>query len=540
LAGGILYGLSLGVRSSRKLEDACCNRLDFIWVMEGRKPDHATFCQFRTRFGPQLKELFKKVGRVAMGMGMVTLNQVTLDGTDTKAGNSRYKTARRASLEQKLASLDEQVERAMREAGERDRAEDGLYGPGEAGAGSSPSKLPRELRDLKRRQQKLKAAMAKLEEIEAERAKAGRERRKDASPKGPAVPLTDPDARVLPGKAGGFAPGYTSVLAVDSDSGIILDTQVLAGNDEASAVLPAVANVEESFGARPGQLAADGNFNTGPNLAGLEALGVEPLMPPRQQPKADKADKADKGDKGDKGQEQAEAAQPEAAQPEAAQPEAAQPEATEPEAAQAADGRRAAVSLPVLAGAAGAAGAAGLPMNPQSKVLDKSAFRYDAAGDCYTCPAGQSLPFAHTQRYDRHGTKGTYRIYEAPASACAACPLAGKCLAKKATQRRICRDEYEQARERMAQRMASEAGKAQYKRRSHAAETPFADLKAKMGLRQFLLRGLAKVEQELRWAATAYNLMKLVRRKAADAAAAAMAAATAATSTAAATPVVGA
>jgi hypothetical protein len=98
----------------------------------------------------------------------------------------------------------------------------------------------------------------------------------------------------------------------------------------------------------------------------------------------------------------------------------------------------------------------------------------------------------------------------------------------------------------MAGRMASEAGKAQYKRRSHAAETPFADLKAKMGLRQFLLRGLAKVEQELRWAATAYNLMKLVRRKAADAAAmaaataAALAAATSTAASAAAAPAVGA
>jgi transposase len=430
LAGGILYGLSLGVRSSRKLEDSCCNRLDFIWLLEGRKPDHATFCEFRTRFGPQLKELFKKVGRVAIGMGMVTLNQVTLDGTDTKASNSRYKTARRASLERKLAALDEQVERAMREAGERDRAEDGMYGPGEAQAGSSPSKLPRDLKDLKRRQEKLKEAMAKLEAIEAERAKAGREGRKDASPKGPAVPLTDPDARVLPGKAGGFAPGYTSVLAVDGDSGIILDAQVLAGNDEASAVLPAdfgelsraVANVEENFGAKPKQLAADGNFNTGPNLAGLEALGVEPLMPPRQQPKADKADKADEGREQPQAAQaeaaqaeaaQAEAAQAEAAQAEAAQPEAAQPEAAQPEAARPEAGPRAAVSLPVLA----AAGAAGLPMNPQSKVLDKSAFRYDAAGDCYTCPAGQALPFSHTQRYDRHGTKGTYRVYQAPASA---------------------------------------------------------------------------------------------------------------------------
>ena len=37
MAAGILYGLSLGMRSSRKLEDACYNRLDFIWLMEGRQ-----------------------------------------------------------------------------------------------------------------------------------------------------------------------------------------------------------------------------------------------------------------------------------------------------------------------------------------------------------------------------------------------------------------------------------------------------------------------------------------------------------------------
>ncbi len=32
-----------------------------------------------------------------------------------------------------------------------------------------------------------------------------------------------------------------------------------------------------------------------------------------------------------------------------------------------------------------------------------------------------------------------------------------------------------------------------------------------MGLRQFLLRGLEKVKTEWRWAATAFNIVKLVR-----------------------------
>jgi transposase len=94
LAGCILYGLSLGIRSSRKLEEACINRVDFLWLMDGRSPDHSTLCGFRTRFEAQLKALFKQVGRVAMEMGMVTLNQVTLDGTDIRANNSRCNTAR--------------------------------------------------------------------------------------------------------------------------------------------------------------------------------------------------------------------------------------------------------------------------------------------------------------------------------------------------------------------------------------------------------------------------------------------------------------
>jgi hypothetical protein len=43
------------------------------------------------------------------------------------------------------------------------------------------------------------------------------------------------------------------------------------------------------------------------------------------------------------------------------------------------------------------------------------------------------------------------------------------------------------------------------------AEAAFATLKAVMGLRQYLLRGLAKVRIETGWAVTALNLTKLIR-----------------------------
>jgi len=262
---------------------------------------------------------------------------------------------------------------------------------------------------------------------------------------------------VLPNKSGGYAPNYTAVLAVDGASGMIVDTQVLGNCDETSTVLPAVKHVEEQFGKKPAQVAADSGFNNGPNLAGLEKEGVEALMPAKWQFQKNSALRADPS----------------------------QPVAPEH--------------------------LADLPVDARNKVLDKSAFVYDPSKDCYACPMGKTLPYVGNKPYQHGRTKGTYRVYEC--ASCAGCPLAGRCLPKKATERRVCRDEYETLREKMARRLGSEAGKQQYRRRAHVAETPFAVLKSRMNFRQFLLRGLKKVEQELCWAATAYNVVKLIGRK---------------------------
>lgn len=59
--------------------------------------------------------------------------------------------------------------------------------------------------------------------------------------------------------------------------------------------------------------------------------------------------------------------------------------------------------------------------------------------------------------------------------------------------------------------MATESGRKLYNQRPRIAETTFGIMKSVMGLRQFLLRGLAKVKTEWRWATTAFNVIKLVR-----------------------------
>ena len=256
VASAILYGLSHRMRSSRRLEWACDTALDFLWLVQGRHIDHATFCQFRTRFAKELKDLFGQVARVAMHLGLVRLNAVALDGTKVRANSSRHETATAESIDRRLAALDEEVRKMLAEAEATDARETDAFGEEVA-----PTRLPRELADAALRRE----ALAKA--LEAARAKGAK------------VPVADPESTIQPNKEGGFAPNYTPMAAVDAHRGFIVEADVLRDGDEGRATAPMVDAVAGTLGERPKRLLADGPHGTGENLAALEARGVVAYIP---------------------------------------------------------------------------------------------------------------------------------------------------------------------------------------------------------------------------------------------------------------------
>jgi hypothetical protein len=76
----------------------------------------------------------------------------------------------------------------------------------------------------------------------------------------------------------------------------------------------------------------------------------------------------------------------------------------------------------------------------------------------------------------------------------------------KSKIRVITSDGYEGERRRMAAKMQSEAGKDEYKKRKEAVEWPFGNIKHNLKFREFLTRGLEKVQLEHNLACTAHNL----------------------------------
>lgn len=445
VAAAMLYGLCRGIRSTRKLEEACCYRLDFLWLVEGRQIDYSTFARFRTRFGPQLKDVFRQLGRLAMRLGLVRLGEVAFDGTRVKAQNSRYNTKTSKTLAEKLAALDAQFDQMLAEwdAAEEQRRQ------GERA--DSPTHLPAPLADLDARRNKVRAALEQAREWEELRRQDGVNPEKNPAQ----VPMNDPDSRVMPNKEGGYAPNYTPTATTDGHAGFIVDCEVLGEVNEGAQALPSVDRIAETFGQQPERFLTDSGNTSGLVQQGMEERGVAFYAP-------------------------VESAEPQPGNP------ALRDDPTQPVPEHERDK---------------------LPRNSQGQ-LDKSCFVYVAAEDRYYCPQGQALPFAEHKPERQHGQQVQRRIYRCAACGdCPLRALCLSARNKRG--RSITRDEFVEVRQRTAARMATPQAKQLFDQRPRIAETPFGILKAVFGLRQFLLCGLEKVRMEWRWAATAFNLKKL-------------------------------
>jgi hypothetical protein len=131
--------------------------------------------------------------------------------------------------------------------------------------------------------------------------------------------------------------------------------------------------------------------------------------------------------------------------------------------------------------------------------FDRSRFIYDAAGDTYRCPAGQTLT---PECVSRTQAKTSY----ANLKACQGCALKGRCT--KGRYRRVHRSLFEDATEAMHRRAM--ADRKWMKKRSGLAEHPFGTIKFMMGRPRFLVRGLKKAKAEWALSVLCYNLKRLV------------------------------
>ena len=87
----LVYGYVSNVYSSRKLEAATKENINFMWLAGMQQPDHNTINTFRgKRLQDALKNIFTQIVELLVSEGILSIKDIYVDGTKIEANANRY------------------------------------------------------------------------------------------------------------------------------------------------------------------------------------------------------------------------------------------------------------------------------------------------------------------------------------------------------------------------------------------------------------------------------------------------------------------
>ncbi len=280
----LLYAYCRGVYSSRRIAEACRERVDFMAVTGLQQPDFRTISDFRKRHLKALSQIFVQVLRLCRKAGLVKLGHVALDGTKIQANASRHKAMSYERMQQAEPELAAQVEEWLQKAATQDASEDERYGVDRQG-----DELPEWVKNKQQRLQKIREAKQALEEEAREEARQAEAKRKGKPksrrgrprkhPEGEPRPtaqrnFTDPESRIMKTPKG-FDQCYNGQASVDADSQVIVGQDVTNSATDRRQLVPALERIEETLQEIPREVSADADFCSEHNLEELEQREIE-------------------------------------------------------------------------------------------------------------------------------------------------------------------------------------------------------------------------------------------------------------------------
>lgn len=248
----LVYGYSYGVRSSRKLERETYNNLSFIWLMGGLTPDHKTIAEFRRRNKGALKKVLKECARICIKLNLIAGNSLFVDGSKIRANASIKGFWDKDRCEEKIKEIDRRIEEILKEC---DRVDE------EEKEEDSYVRMEKELEDKK-------ALRAKVEEI-MEELKEGSKRE---------LNRTDGDC-IKANSIHGTHAGYNSQVVVDGKEGLIVQSDVVAKNNDNEQFAGQILSANEVVDGKCETACADSGYFKPEGLKEVEEKGVKVVVP---------------------------------------------------------------------------------------------------------------------------------------------------------------------------------------------------------------------------------------------------------------------
>lgn len=253
----LLYAYSSGLRTSRKIEDACKSNLYYMYLSGMQAPDFWTICLFRRRFANEVEGIFCQVVRLCVEMGITKFGRISLDGSKLRASASAKKSKTKEEIEKLMSRVQEEIHTAIGEAELADEEENSIYGD------RGGDDLPKEIRKKEDRLKKLEEALKRLEEEE--------EKKK--------INLTDAEANFMQERHGVIKPAYNCQVAVTPEQVIVAYDTVCDATD-IKQLEPMVEKVEKNTLKPVEELKADcGYASEGNYKYAVETKKIDIYMP---------------------------------------------------------------------------------------------------------------------------------------------------------------------------------------------------------------------------------------------------------------------
>jgi len=264
-----IYAYKDGIGSAREIARRCQYHPAYQWLTGMEVVNYHTLADFRIAHQEALDGFFIEVLGVLSHQGLITLRRVMHDGTKIKAAASDQSFHRKATLEDHLKQAEEQLQ--------------AMGDPRSEPLSQRTAKAHK--RALCEKQRRLKQALKELAELEQSRSKEktkGKEKQLRVS-------STDPQARVMLGAKGGYAPSYNVQISTDATAKIIVGVGVTQSSSDVGELEPAVKRIEENLGQKPEQMVADGAYPTHDAIEAMAEQEIELIgpLPNRKKPSWD-------------------------------------------------------------------------------------------------------------------------------------------------------------------------------------------------------------------------------------------------------------
>ena len=225
-----LYGYMTGVRSSRRLEQACRSDMGFIWLTGNHGPDHNSLWRFWRDNKRVFREVFKQTVNVSMKSGLIGLVVQAIDGTKIQAKSSRAGAKREKKLKETLLNLDARINEIMQETEKAQQEQTGQF------------RLPDHLVDTITRKAQIEKALQELN-------RTGKK----------AIHPNEPDACFMKTNRS-VELAYNAQIVSDEENNIIVAQDVVTDASDNGCLVPMLRLSKENLGSTARENLADGGY----------------------------------------------------------------------------------------------------------------------------------------------------------------------------------------------------------------------------------------------------------------------------------------